>query len=194
MDTTDYLTITRSIVDATDHVLTTAGAVLPPTLIVARGGEILGSATLRPVRRSQDAALAIVELSGLAAAAAATDVVLAWEEHDLHAALDAPAPDLPRTVTTCWSTPTSNLLSRYPFRIRPGNDGALLAVDWDTPQHDLPDPQVHPIVITTLGYCWQPLPGTLHDTARLMTSLGYQVDLTSPAPSDRFEEVVESAW
>jgi len=175
MDLDTFDQIADSIVAGADHLLTHTAQVPPPTLVAARHGQIVASATLRPVTRGADARRAIAELSGIAAAADATDVVLAWEEHDLHTAVDADPPD-GRTITAAWATPTTATVNRYPFHLHPVGRGGLV-VTWDPPHYDLDDPLVHPVILTTLDLCWQPLRGGLKHTAVLMTHLGYQVTL-----------------
>ncbi len=164
------------------------GGVVPPTLFPFVGGKMLGFAQLRPVYRGSDAATGIAEMSFLAAAGGADEVLVAWETQDIAVACELrplhPGPG----VNLLWADPEGHLLRRMPYkeRLLPGRteDGLYRAAyDWLAEEPEVEDTELEPAIGTLVQFCWEPLdqdaPVSLKGAAELLRSMGYVVDLTA---------------
>ncbi|MET7356698.1 hypothetical protein [Streptomyces mirabilis] len=91
------------------------GAVPRPLMMPLVRGELVGLIWVRPLKVGQDALAGIAELANIAAAAAADEVVLAWETHGVATACNlpivGPAPCLNIVAATC----DGHVLHQFPY-------------------------------------------------------------------------------
>jgi hypothetical protein len=161
------------------------GLVMPPALYPILNGRLVGYVRLRPVRRGQDAATAISEMSNLAAAARADEVAIFWETQDIAAACEHVPLHPEPALNAVLATPGAHVVHRFPYRERqlPGlTANGLLRVEpaWLPPPPPDPDGPLEPAVQTLLDFCWQPLnldrPDLLDQAASWLRSQGYTVE------------------
>ena len=153
-----YNAIVESTVNATEAMLVRTGAVGPPTLFVLQGDRLVGMVTMRPARRGADGAAAVGEMSSLAAAAQATDVVVTWEQNDLHVLCGGEAVPGPLALQVCSATRNGHTLVTIPFRVEVTTRRRRSSVRpiWGMPVRGESADRVPPVIETMLAYCWKP--------------------------------------
>jgi hypothetical protein len=174
--------------DTHEAVMRETGLIPAPALFALAGGKLIGYVRLRPVYRGQDAAVGIAEMSYLAAAAGADEVVATWETDDVAVACEHtplfPAPAL----NVARATPQRHVVHRFPYTERLLRRGrfrkrGLHRVEpiWAPPAPAMVDGPLEPAIETLLQQCWKPLesaePNLLEQTDAWLTSQGYTVTL-----------------
>jgi hypothetical protein len=156
-----FRAIAESSIAATEGNLVRLGAVLPPSLVVLRGDRVIGMVTMRPAYTGADGAAAVGEMSTLAAAAQATDVVLTWEKLDLHVLCGGEPGSVPLAVHVCWATRNSRILATFPFRaeIAVKRRQSTVRPIWSAPDWDDRQTRIPPVVAKVFDFCWRPLNG-----------------------------------
>lgn len=117
--------------------------------------------TMRPAYTGADGAAAVGEMSTLAAAAQATDVVLTWEKLDLHVLCGGEPGSQPLAVHVCWATRSSHALATFPFEAEIAFKGRRSTVRpiWSAPNWDDRETRIPPVVAKVFEFCWRPLDG-----------------------------------
>jgi hypothetical protein len=167
--------------------MTEGGLVPAPALFALLDGRLIGYVRLRPVYRGQDAAVGIAEMSYLAAAAQADEVVATWETIDVAIACEHeplfPGPAL----NVARATPEHHLVQRFPYterRLRGGRfrkrDIGVEPVWTSTPPVTVNGP-LEPAIEALLQQCWKPFesaePNLVDQTDAWLTAQGYTVTL-----------------
>lgn len=169
--------------------LAAGGFVMPPALYLLIGDRLLGYVRLRPVYQGQDAATAIAEMSHLAAAACATEVVAFWETQDIAAACEHVPLHPGPALNAVRATAAGHVVHRFPYRERrlPGRtEEGLWSIEpcWMPHPPPEPDGELEPAIAALLAYCWKPLdldhPDPLDVTAEWLRSEGYTVKFVVP--------------
>lgn len=186
-----FRALAESSIAATESNLVRLGAVFPPTLLALQDDRLIGMVTMRPAYRGADGAAAVGEMSTLAAAARATDVVLTWENLDLHVLCGGEPGSLPLAVHVCWATRESHILATFPFKaeVVVKRRKSTVLPTWSAPDWDDKETQIPPVIARAFDFCWQPLDGAAGDgtstteesiaaAAAWLRSHDYLVDLT----------------
>jgi hypothetical protein len=185
VDTQTWDTLVASMRNACTADLTQGAAPRPVIMPLVRG-ELVGLVRLRPTKGGQDAMSAIVELSNVAAAAGADEVVLAWETGEVATscglAVTGPAPCL----NMVHATRDGHVLHQLPYALEPlaaSPDGpAATGPRWLPAPDPQPGGELVPPVQAALTYSFTPLeldhPSPFGVTVLLMEDDGYSVHLT----------------
>ncbi|MCX4759952.1 hypothetical protein OG562_02870 [Streptomyces sp. NBC_01275] len=157
-----------------------------PVIMPLVRGELVGLIWLRPVQTGQDAVTGIVELSNIAAAADADEVVLAWETQHVATACALPVGGPAPCLNMVHAKKDGHVLHRFPYteQLQPGSPEGRVAVR----PHWLPalEPQVGGELVAPIraavDYSFTPLdldhPSPFGVTVVLMEEDGYSVRLT----------------
>ncbi|MFI5808438.1 hypothetical protein [Streptomyces sp. NPDC051561] len=119
------------------------GAVPRPLMMPVVRGELVGLIWGRPLHVGQDALAGIAELSNIAAAAGADEVVLAWETHDVATACELPIGGPAPCLNMVLATPNGHVLHQFPYHekllSRSPEGWASAAPDWRPAPRRSPD-------------------------------------------------------
>lgn len=166
-----------------------AGRVTIPQMCVLVGGHIVGRVMLRPILTGSDAVMGVAEMSHLAAAMSADEIVAVWEARDLDRACGGEIPTEPRgELDILTATPDGHVLSRYPYKevLLPErtSDGLFRGrPEWLLPSLGEPDAELPPAIDALVEFCWRPLdidvpkPNLLDYTVGYLRTEGYAIDL-----------------
>lgn len=162
------------------------GAVPRPVIMPLVRGELVGLIWLRPVETGEDALTGIAQLSNIAAAAGADEVVLAWETRDVAAACESPAVGPAPCLNLVHATKDGHTLHRFPYieQSIAHISESLAAVEpqWLPSPEPQPGGELVPPVRAAVDYSFVPLeldhPSPFGVTVVLMEEDGYSVRLT----------------
>ncbi|MDX3456547.1 hypothetical protein PV396_32140 [Streptomyces sp. ME02-8801-2C] len=162
------------------------GAVPRPVIMPLVRGELVGLIRLRPVETGKDALTGIAQLSNIAAAAGADEVVLAWETRDVAAVCELPAADPAPCLNMVHATKDGHTLHRFPYAEQTAGDSAEgpngVVPQWLPAPEAQPGGELIPPVRAAVDYSFIPLeidhPSPFGVTVVLMEEDGYDVRLT----------------
>ncbi|WP_329267157.1 hypothetical protein [Streptomyces sp. NBC_01451] len=158
------------------------GAVPRPVIMPLVRGELVGLIWLRPVETGKDALTGIAQLSNIAAAAGADEVVLAWETQDVAAACELPVTDPTPCLNLVHATKDSHTLHRFPYAEQAAEGRASIEPRWLPAPEPQPGGELIPPVRAAVDYSFIPLeidhPSPFGVTVVLMEEDGYSVRLT----------------
>ncbi|WP_328498516.1 hypothetical protein OHS59_41645 [Streptomyces sp. NBC_00414] len=200
MDTQTWDALVASMKNAYTADLAEGRAPRPVIMPLVRG-ELVGLVWLRPAEAGEDAMSAIVELSNVASAAGADEVVLAWETQDVATACRLPVVGPAPCLNLVHATKDGHVLHQLPYTHQPvdssadghgangegadsqGVDGQGAAEPvWLPVPGPQPGGDLAPPVQAALKYSFTPLdldhPSPFGVTVLLMEDDGYTVHLT----------------
>lgn len=162
------------------------GAVPRPLMMPLVRGELVGMIWVRPIEVGQDALTGIVELSNVAAAADADEVVIVWETHDVATACELPVVGPAPCLNMVLATRDGHVLHRFPYTeqlLARGPEGwASVAPDWSPALAPQPGGELVPPIQAAVDFSFTPLeldhPSPFGVTVVLMEEDGYRVRLT----------------
>lgn len=162
------------------------GTVPRPVIMPLVRGELVGLIWVRPLEAGEDALTGIAQLSNIAAAAGADEVVLAWETHDVATACRLPATSPAPCLNMVHATADGHVLHQFPYTEQPPpspsrQNTAPAEPHWlpaPTPQ---PNAELIPPIQAAVSYSFIPLeldhPSPFGVTVVLMEEDGYTVHL-----------------
>ncbi|MET7683973.1 hypothetical protein [Streptomyces sp. NPDC005423] len=161
------------------------GAEPRPVIMPLVRGELVGLVWLRPVRSGQDAVTGIVELSNVAAAAGADEVVLAWETRHVAALCGLPADGPEPCLNLVHATRDGHVLHRFPYteQVLPGGSegGGSVRPEWRPAPEPVAGGELAAPVRAAVDYSFTPLdldhPSPFGVVVVLMEQDGYRVRL-----------------
>ncbi|MFJ3671472.1 hypothetical protein ACIPSE_33920 [Streptomyces sp. NPDC090106] len=162
------------------------GTVPRPLIMPLVGGELVGMVWARPLKSGQDALTGIAELSNIAAAAGADEVVLVWETHDTATVCETPAVGPTPCLNMVVATRDGHVLHQFPYTeqlLALTSEGtASVAPDWAPPPAPQPGGPLPTPIQAAVNYSFVPLeldhPSPFGVTVVLMEEDGYRVRLT----------------
>jgi len=161
------------------------GTVPRPLIMPLVGGELVGMIWARPLKIGEDALTGIAQLSNIAAAARADEVVLAWETHDVATACQLPVVGPAPCLNMVLATPEQHVLHQFPYSeqlLSPSPDSlASIAPDWQPAPAPQPGAELVPPIQAAVNYAFIPIelnhPDPFGVTVVLMEEDGYRVRL-----------------
>ncbi|MFE6826426.1 hypothetical protein [Streptomyces sp. NPDC057690] len=161
------------------------GAVPRPVIMPLVGGELVGMVWARPFTTSEDALTGIAQLSTIAAAAGADEIVLAWETADVATACGLPAVGPAPCLNLVQAGRGGHVLHQFPYTenvVARGPDGTASVVpDWLPAPAPQPGGELVAPVQAAVTYSFIPLeldhPNPFGVTVVLMEEDGYKVRL-----------------
>jgi hypothetical protein len=162
------------------------GVVPRPVIMPLVRGELVGLIWARPLYVGEDALKGIAELSNIASAAGADEVVLAWETHDVATACQLPVVGPAPCLNLVHATIDGHVLHQFPYTeqlINRSPEGwSSVEPQWSQALPPQPDGELVPPIRAAADFVFTPLgidhPDPLAATAAYMESLGYSVRLT----------------
>ncbi|WP_206299987.1 hypothetical protein [Streptomyces mangrovisoli] len=162
------------------------GTVPRPLIMPLVGGELVGMIWARPLETGQDALTGIVELSNIAAAARADEVVLAWETHDVATVCELPVVGAAPCLNMVLATREGHVLHQFPYTeqpLPPAEEGRTsVAPAWGPVPDPQPGAELVPPIQAAVDYSFTPLeldhPNPFGVTVVMMEEDGYRVRLT----------------
>ncbi|MDQ0904635.1 hypothetical protein QFZ22_000620 [Streptomyces canus] len=161
------------------------GSVPRPLIMPLVRGELVGMIWVRPLKVGQDALTGIAELSNIAAAARADEVVLVWETHDVATACELPIVGPAPCLNMVLATRDGHVLHHFPYNeqlLSRGTEGwASVAPDWRPAPAPQPGGELVPPIQAAVNYSFTPIeidhPDPFGVTVVLMEEDGYRVRL-----------------
>jgi hypothetical protein len=162
------------------------GAVPRPVIMPLVRGELVGLIWLRPVETGKDALTGIAQLSNIAAAAGADEIVLAWETQDVAATCELPVTGPAPCLNMVHATKDGHTLHRFPYTEQTATASPGGPTPGEPQWLPAPEPQpggeLIPPVRAAVDYSFVPLdidhPSPFGVTVVLMEEDGYSVRLT----------------
>ncbi|MFJ4833371.1 hypothetical protein ACIP79_26200 [Streptomyces sp. NPDC088747] len=162
------------------------GTVPRPVIMPLVRGELVGLIWVRPLKSGDDALTGIAQLSNIAAAAGADEVVLAWETRDVATACELPVVGPAPCLNMVHATKEGHILHQFPYTEQPPagspDDGAAVAPEWLPAPVPQPDGELVVPVRAAVDYSFTPLeldhPSPFGVTVILMEEDGFNVRLT----------------
>ncbi|MBV1939411.1 hypothetical protein [Streptomyces sp. BV286] len=162
------------------------GTVPRPVIMPLVRGELVGLVWLRATEPGEDAMTGIVELSNVAAAAEADEVVLAWETNEVATACRLPATGPTPCLNLVHATKDGHVLHQLPYTHQPLDPSlggpAPAGPLWLPALGPHPDAELAPPIQAALTYSFTPLeldhPSPFGVTVLLMEDDGYTIHLT----------------
>ncbi|MGP4045760.1 hypothetical protein [Streptomyces sp. 2A115] len=162
------------------------GAVPRPVIMPLVRGELVGLIRVRPTTVGQDALTGIAELSNIAAAADADEVVLTWETHDVATACGLPVVGPAPCLNMVHATKEGHVLHQFPYSeqllSRSPEDGTSAEPQWLPALAPRPGGELVPPIQAAVSFSFTPLeldhPSPFGVTVLLMEDDGYSVRLT----------------
>lgn len=162
------------------------GTVPRPLIMPLVRGELVGMIWARPIEVGQDALTGIAQLSNIAAAARADEVVLAWETHDVATVCQLPVVGPAPCLNVVLATQDGHVLHQFPyteqFLSRSPEGLASVAPDWQPAPASQPGGKLVPPIQAAVNFAFTPLklnhPNPFGVTVVLMEEDGYRVRLT----------------
>ncbi|MEU9454443.1 hypothetical protein [Streptomyces sp. NPDC048277] len=162
------------------------GTVPRPLIMPLVRGELVGMIWARPLKAGQDAVTGIVELSNIAAAARADEVVLAWETHDVATVCELPVVGPAPCLNMVLATRDGHVLHQFPYSeqalSRSPEGGASVAPDWMPAPAPQPGGELVPPIQAAVDFSFTPIelddPNPFGIIVVLMEEDGYRVRLT----------------
>ncbi|MFE7068622.1 hypothetical protein ACFU96_00855 [Streptomyces sp. NPDC057620] len=190
MDTQTWDALVASMKNAYTADLAQGRAPRPVIMPLVRG-ELVGLVWLRPAETGEDAMTAIVELSNVAAAAGADEVVLAWDTENVAAECGLPVVGPAPCLNLVHATKDGHVLHQLPCTHQPVKstpEGSTSEVPdaveplWLSAPAPQPGGELAPPIQAALTYSFTPLdldhPSPFGVTVLLMEDDGYAVHLT----------------
>lgn len=157
------------------------GAVPRPVIMPLVRGELVGLIWVRPFTAGDDGQTAVAELSNIAAAAGADEVVLAWETDDVATACRLPVSGPAPCLNMVHATRDGHVLHRFPYEEQAGA-GSPAGPRWLPPLAPEPAGALVPPVQAAVDYAFIPMemdhPNPFGVTVVLMEKDGHQVRLS----------------
>ncbi|MEU0949483.1 hypothetical protein ABZ379_43490 [Streptomyces canus] len=149
-------------------------------------GELVGMIWVRPIKVGEDALAGIAQLSNIAAAAGADEVVLVWETHDVATACELPVVGPTPCLNMVLATRDGHVLHQFPYTeqlLSPNPEGGTsVAPDWKPAPAPRPGAELAPPIQAAVDYSFIPLeidhPSPFGVTVVLMEEDGYRISLT----------------
>ncbi|WP_406440331.1 hypothetical protein OHB14_15945 [Streptomyces sp. NBC_01613] len=162
------------------------GAVPRPVIMPLVRGELVGLTWVRPIKTGEDALTGIAQLSNIAAAAGADEVVLAWETHDVATACELPLVGPAPCLNMVHATREGHVLHQFPYDeevlARSPEGGSFVAPDWQPGPAPQPGGELALPIQAAVNYSFIPMdmdhPNPFGVTVVLMEEDGYKVRLT----------------
>jgi len=162
------------------------GAVPRPVIMPLVRGELVGLIWVRPIKAGEDALTGIAQLSNIAAAADADEVVLAWETHDVATACQLPVVGPAPCLNMVHATKDGHVLHQFPYTEQPPADSpegrAPAEPQWLPAREPQPGGELVPPIQAAVNFSFIPLeldhPSPFGVTVVLMEEDGYSVRLT----------------
>ncbi|WP_405927044.1 hypothetical protein [Streptomyces sp. NBC_00035] len=162
------------------------GTVPRPVIMPLVRGELVGLIWVRPIKAGEDALTGIAQLSNIAAAAGADEVVLAWETHDVATVCELPVLGPAPCLNMVHATTDGHILHQFPYTEQPAAhspDGrATVEPQWLPALEPQPGGELVPPVRAAVDYSFTPLeldhPSPFGVTVVLMEEDGFSVRLT----------------
>jgi hypothetical protein len=162
------------------------GAVPRPVIMPLVRGELVGLIWLRPVETGKDALTGIAQLSNIAAAAGADEIVLAWETQDVATTCELPVTGPAPCLNLVHATKDGHTLHQFPYteRALPHSPDRPTPIQpqWLPAPRPQPSGELAPPVRAAVDYSFVPLeldhPSPFGVTVILMEEDGYSVRLT----------------
>ncbi|MEU3794530.1 hypothetical protein AB0F07_32845 [Streptomyces fructofermentans] len=162
------------------------GSVPRPVIMPLVRGELVGLIWVRPLEVGEDAMTGIAQLSNIAAAAGADEVVLAWETGDVATACGVPAVGPAPCLNMVHATKDGHVLHQFPYAEEaladaPGGKDAR-EPRWLPAPEPRQDAELIPPVRAAVSFSFTPLdldhPSPFGVTVVLMEEDGFTVRLT----------------
>lgn len=162
------------------------GAVPRPVIMPLVRGQLVGLVWVRPTEAGGDALTGIAQLSNIAAAAGADEVVLAWETHEVATACELPVTGPAPCLNMVHATRDGHVLHQFPYEQQASATGpegsAPVVPDWRPAPAPQPGGTLPPPVQAAVDYSFIPMdmdhPNPFGVTVVLMEEDGYKVRLT----------------
>lgn len=163
-----------------------AGAVPKPVIMPLLRGELIGLIWVRPISVGEDALTGIADLSSIAAAAGADEVVLVWETHDVATACELPVVGPAPCLNMVSATKAGHVLHQFPYTEEhaPSTSEGLASAEplWQPPLEPQSGGELVPPIQAAVNFSFIPLeldhPNPFGVTVVLMEEDGYTVRLT----------------
>jgi hypothetical protein len=161
------------------------GAVPRPLIMPLVRGELVGMIWVRPLKVGQDALTGIAELSNIAAAARADEVILVWETHDVATACELPVVGPAPCLNMVLACRDGHVLHQFPYNeqllSRSSEGWASVAPNWRSAPAPQPGGELVPPIQAAVDYSFTPIeidhPDPFGVTVVLMEEDGYRVRL-----------------
>jgi hypothetical protein len=161
------------------------GAVPRPVIMPLVRGELVGLIWVRPIKTGDDALTGIAQLSNIAAAAGADEVVLAWETRDVATACELPVVGPAPCLNMVHATKEGgHTLHQFPYTEQPQAHSPEGSVEpqWLAALEPQPGGELVPPVRAAVDFSFTPLeldhPSPFGVTVILMEEDGFSVRLT----------------
>ncbi|MFI6335457.1 hypothetical protein [Streptomyces sp. NPDC050535] len=162
------------------------GTVPRPVIMPLVRGELVGLIWVRPIKSGDDSLTGIAQLSNIAAAAGADEVVLAWETRDVATACELPVVGPAPCLNMVHATTEGHILHQFPYTERPPADspdgGPSVEPEWLPALDPQPGGELVAPVRAAVGFSFTPLeldhPSPFGVTVILMEEDGFDVRLT----------------
>ncbi|WP_405933451.1 hypothetical protein [Streptomyces sp. NBC_00827] len=162
------------------------GTVPRPVIMPLVRGELVGLIWVRPIKAGEDALTGIAQLSNIAAAAGADEVVLAWETRDVATVCELPVVGPAPCLNMVHATTDGHILHQFPYTeqsaAHPADGSASVEPQWLPALEPQPGGELVPPVRAAVDYSFTPLeldhPSPFGVTVVLMEEDGFSVRLT----------------
>ncbi|MFD3925335.1 hypothetical protein [Streptomyces sp. NPDC058614] len=164
------------------------GTVPRPVIMPLVRGELVGLIWVRPIKAGEDALTGIAQLSNIAAAAGADEVVLAWETRDVATVCELPVVGPAPCLNMVHATTDGHILHQFPYTEQPAahpvDGSASVEPQWLPALEPQPGGELVAPVRAAVDYSFTPLeldhPSPFGVTVVLMEEDGFSVRLTEP--------------
>ncbi|WP_327397951.1 hypothetical protein [Streptomyces phaeochromogenes] len=186
MDTQIWDTLVESMKNAYTAGLS-EGAVPRPVIMPLVRGELVGLIRVRPTSAGRDAQTGIAQLSNIAAAAGADEVVLVWETHDVATACELPVTGPAPCLNMVHATKDGgHVLHQLPYTEQSSSQSpegqSSPAPHWLPAPEPQPGGELVPPIRAAVDFSFTPLeidhPSPFGVTVVLMEEDGYNIRLT----------------
>ena len=163
------------------------GSVPRPAIMPLVRGEVVGLIRVGATSSGQDPLTGIAQLSNIAAAAGADEVVLAWETHEVATACQLPVSGPTPCLNMVHATKEGHVLHQLPYTEEPlphspGGQAPTAAPQWLPTPDPEPGGELVPPIQAAVNYSFIPLdidhPSPFGVTVVLMEEDGYTIHLT----------------
>lgn len=162
------------------------GTVPRPVIMPLVRGELVGLIWVRPIKAGEDALTGIAQLSNIAAAAGADEVVLAWETRDVATVCELPVVGPAPCLNMVHATTDGHILHQFPYTeqpaAHPADGSASIEPQWLPALEPQPGGELVAPVRAAVDYSFTPLeldhPSPFGVTVILMEEDGFSVRLT----------------
>ncbi|WP_371596274.1 hypothetical protein [Streptomyces sp. NBC_00564] len=162
------------------------GTVPRPVIMPLVRGELVGLIWVRPIKAGEDALTGIAQLSNIAAAAGADEVVLAWETRDVATVCELPVVGPAPCLNMVHATTDGHILHQFPYTeqpaAHPADGSASIEPQWLPALEPQPGGELVTPVRAAVDYSFTPLeldhPSPFGVTVVLMEEDGFSVRLT----------------